>query len=92
MLEQFVHDGFHYRVTRRPVEPQSDGPRLTKREAQALAYAYAGYSNKAIADVLGVAASTVGVLLFRAATKMGVRSRRELLKAYARWKAQSDER
>jgi DNA-binding CsgD family transcriptional regulator len=91
VLEQFVHDGYCYRVTRRPIEPEAGGLKLAKREEQALAYAHAGHSNKSIADMLGVAPSTVGVLLFRAATKVGARSRRELLEAYARMKAKPEQ-
>lgn len=82
VVEQFECDGFYYRVSRKPIE--STGPRLTKREQQALAYAKSGYSNKRIAHLLGIAPSTVGVLLFRAAAKMGAKSRSDLVRAYAR--------
>jgi len=82
LVEQFECDGFHYRVSRRPVDA-AVGPRLTTREKEVLRYATCGYNNKLIANALGVAPSTVGVLLFRAATKIGARSRQELLRAYA---------
>ena len=82
LVEQFECDGFHYRVSRRPIEA-TVGPRLTTREKEVLRYAHRGYNNKLIANALGVAPSTVGVLLFRAATKIGARSRQELLRAYA---------
>ena len=82
LVEQFECDGFHYRVSRRPVDA-TVGPRLTTRERDVLRYAHSGYNNKLIANALGVAPSTVGVLLFRAATKIGARSRQELLRAYA---------
>ncbi len=85
VVEQFVKDGFVYRLVRRPME-RDRAARLTKRERQALAYALDGHSNKYIAAMLGVSPSTIGVLLFRAAAKMGVKSRRELLLAYARLK------
>jgi DNA-binding CsgD family transcriptional regulator len=86
VVEQFERDGFCYRLTRRPAPASETGPRLTKREEEALAYACAGYGNKAIATVLGVSPSTVGVLLYRAAAKMGAKSRQELVVAYARLK------
>lgn len=82
LVEQFECDGFHYRVSRRPIDA-TVGPRLTTREKEVLRYAHSGYNNKLIANALGVAPSTVGVLLFRAATKIGARSRQELLRAYA---------
>lgn len=82
VVEQFDCEGFHYRVLRRPIE-ETVGPRLTTREKEVLRHAQLGYNNKLIAGALGVAPSTVGVLLFRAAAKLGVRSRHELLRAYA---------
>ena len=83
VIEQFEHGGFHYRVSRKPIAA-TVGPQLTTREMEVLGYAQRGYNNKLIATALGVAPSTVGVLLFRAATKVGAKSRRELLRAYAR--------
>jgi len=83
VLEEFVVDGFSYRVIRRPAPPE-ERPALTRRENEALAYASLGYKNKKIAQALGLAPSTVSVLLSRAASKLGTKSRRELLRAYAR--------
>src|SRR5262245_1403220 len=77
VVEEFVRDGFFYRVTRRPIRDEGI-ERLTKREQEALDYALDGLSNKTIAHALGLAPSTVGVLLFRAAAKLGVKSRRDL--------------
>ena len=82
MTEQFVREGFCYRLMRRPLEQEDSGPHLTRREEEALVQACLGFSNKRIAQALGVAPSTVGVLLFRAATKFGVKSRHDLLSAY----------
>lgn len=81
---EFERDGFKYRLMRRPLNPAEDVPRLTRRESEAVAHAYDGCSNKRIAQLLGVSPSTVGVLLFRAASKLGVKSRRELIAAYER--------
>jgi DNA-binding CsgD family transcriptional regulator len=83
VLDEYERDGFCYQVLRRPVT--TDAPRLTKREAEVLACACLGSSNKEIAYDLGLSPSTVGVLLFRAAGKLGAQSRQELLIAYARW-------
>ena len=80
-VEQFEHEGYDYRLQRRPIERGSKIS-LAKREEQALALASTGMSRKEIAGSLGVTPSTVGVLLHRAAQKLGVASRRELIKSY----------
>jgi DNA-binding CsgD family transcriptional regulator len=82
VAEQFISDGFHYRVLRRPTDTTE--PILTKREADAVELLCTGISNKDIAIQLDVSPSTVGVLLFRAATKLRARSRPELIAAYRR--------
>lgn len=86
VVKTFVSDGQHFQLRCRPIELRGHDADLTKREEQVLACALDGQSNKSIAYALGVAPSTVGVLLFRAATKLGVKSRSELLSAYARRK------
>jgi DNA-binding CsgD family transcriptional regulator len=55
---------------------------LSPRERQALSFAVLGDSNKLIAYELGISASTVGVLLYRAAQKLRCRSRAELLQKF----------
>jgi len=87
VAEQFVREGFSYRLMRRPLELAKTPPRLTKREEDALGLACAGHSNKAIAQVLAVSPSTVGVLLFRAAGKLNAKSRSELLSNYEQFRA-----
>src|SRR5262245_1507870 len=46
VAKEFVHDGFSYRVLRRPLTPEGAGPLLTTREEEALFHAYRGFSNK----------------------------------------------
>jgi DNA-binding CsgD family transcriptional regulator len=86
IAEQFVREGYYYRLLKRPLSASDDAARLTKREAAALELASVGYGNKSIAEQLKVSPSTVGVLLFRAATKLNVASRSDLLLAYEAWK------
>jgi DNA-binding CsgD family transcriptional regulator len=52
---------------------------LTERERQVVLQATLGFTNKEIAYALGVSASTVRVLMARAAGRIGVRTRAELL-------------
>jgi DNA-binding CsgD family transcriptional regulator len=52
---------------------------LTDRERQVVLQAALGFTNKEIAYALGISDSTVRVLMARAAEKLGVRSRVELL-------------
>jgi len=81
VLEEYESEGYCYQVLRRPVAV--DGPRLTKREEEVVARACQGESNKSIAIELSLSPSTVGVLLFRAAAKLGAQSRHQLLTLYA---------
>jgi DNA-binding CsgD family transcriptional regulator len=87
VTEQFVREGFSYRLMRRPLELAKIPPRLTKREEDAVVLACAGHSNKSIAQALDVSPSTIGVLLFRAAGKLNAKSRSELLSNYEQFKA-----
>ena len=82
LLDRFESDGRRYLVAHRN-DPEVPDPRaLTDRERQVVGYAVLGQSNKMIAYNLGIATSTVGVLLGRAAAKLGVKSRAELLATY----------
>jgi DNA-binding CsgD family transcriptional regulator len=63
------------------VRAPTQGP-LSERERQVLAYAALGHPNKLIAYELGIANSTVSVLLARAQTKLGAASRNEMLALY----------
>lgn len=84
VAEQFIREGYYYQLLRRPVGVKRISPQLTKREHEVLRLACVGQTNKGIAHVLNVSASTVGVLLFRAAAKLNVSSRNDLLAAYKR--------
>ena len=61
---------------------QGQLPPLSRREREAVSRAALGETNKVIAFELGVSASTVGVLLHRAARKLGVRTRAELVERF----------
>jgi DNA-binding CsgD family transcriptional regulator len=60
---------------------------LTPREREALHHASLGPSNKEIAHRMKVSASTVGVLLWRAARKLGAIDREDLLRRVAQYKS-----
>lgn len=78
LLDHFDRDGRRYVIAHRN-DPDAPDPRaLTLRERQVVGYAALGQSNKLIAYELGVSESTVGVLLHKAAAKLGARSRGEL--------------
>ncbi len=80
LVDQVEHDGRRYIVAREN-EPRAPGPSaLSEREKQVLGYARLGHHNKLIAYELGIAQSTVRVLMARAMAKLGVRTRAELLK------------
>jgi len=87
VVKQFEQGGHRYQLRSQPLEQRGETASLTEREEEVLTCALDGHSNKSIAYELGVAPSTVGVLLFRAAAKLGVKSRRDLLSAYARRQA-----
>jgi DNA-binding CsgD family transcriptional regulator len=82
LVDEFAADGRRYLLARRNDAAATRPAALSARERQALGYARLGHSNKLIAYELGIAASTVGVLLHRAALKLGARTRAELIAAY----------
>ncbi|NUO52487.1 MAG: helix-turn-helix transcriptional regulator [Polyangiaceae bacterium] len=84
LVDHFDRDGKRY-VVARENHAQTPRPReLSLRERQVVAYAALGHTNKLIAYELGISASSVGVLLWRAAKKLGVESRKDLFDAFAR--------
>jgi DNA-binding CsgD family transcriptional regulator len=66
-----------------PDRPRGPLARLTARERDVVARALRGCANKVIAYDLGLAHSTVRVLMARAAIKLGAHSRDELLRIAA---------
>jgi DNA-binding CsgD family transcriptional regulator len=82
LLDHFETDGTRYVVARRN-EVRLTGLRaLTERERQAVGYAALGHTNKLIAYEMGLSASTIGVLLHRAAKKLQTTTRGGLVAAY----------
>jgi len=83
LVEHFEHDGKRYILACRN-DPDVAGPSsLSRREQQILGYAVLGHETKLIAYELGISDSTVRVLLARATAKLGVRSRKEAIAAFA---------
>lgn len=80
-VDGFVIDGRRFVVARRG-GPLLRWSALSPREREIVARAAEGASNKAIADALGLATSTVGVHLARAIRKVGAPSRAALLCAF----------
>jgi DNA-binding CsgD family transcriptional regulator len=80
LLDSFERDGKRYVVAvENPTREARDLSLLSPRERQVVTAAAAGRTNKLIAYELGLAYSTVRVLLARAAKRLGVQSRRELV-------------
>jgi DNA-binding CsgD family transcriptional regulator len=83
LLEHFESDGKRFLLA---MDNRAKSPGLellSEREREVLFQALGGCSNKAVAFQLGLAESTVRVLLARAAAKLRARSRRELLQKVA---------
>jgi DNA-binding CsgD family transcriptional regulator len=79
IVARFSRDGCQYLVACEQCPMQPSIQILTPREREVAMEAQLGKQNKVIAYELGIAVSTVSVLLSRAAKKFGVRGRRELV-------------
>lgn len=80
LVDTVESDGKRLVVARRN-DPQPDPGVLSLRERQVVSYVAGGHSNKLVAYELGISPSTVAALLRRALTKLGVRTRLELIAA-----------
>jgi DNA-binding CsgD family transcriptional regulator len=79
LIDEFDSDGNRYLVARRNDAAPGGLEMLSERERLAVGYASLGHANKLIAYEMGLSASTVGVLLWRASRNLGVASRAELV-------------
>jgi DNA-binding CsgD family transcriptional regulator len=82
LVDHFERDGKRYLLAQRNDWDIGPFEVLTQRERQVVALAALGHANKMIGYTLGIAVSTVGVLLTRASRKLGAPSRRALIEAY----------
>jgi len=82
LVDKVERDGRRFIVAEENGLPLRGVEGLAPRERAVLALAAAGRVNKIIAYELGIAPATVRVLLARASTKLGVRSRAALIERY----------
>ncbi len=79
LVDSFEENGRRYVVARENQVEAGGLAFLTDRERQVVVHAALGFSNKQIAYTLGISHATVRVLMARAAQRMGVSTRKELL-------------
>jgi DNA-binding NarL/FixJ family response regulator len=79
LVDQYERGGKRYVVAHENAPQPREPMALSERERQVVALAALGRSNKFIAYELGLAHSTVRVLMARACAKLGVASRSELI-------------
>jgi DNA-binding CsgD family transcriptional regulator len=79
LVDQIDAPGARYIVARENPPSATGLPTLTLAERSVVAYAARGFSTKEIAYSLGLADTTVRVLIMRAVRRSGLRSRDELL-------------
>lgn len=84
LIDHFERDGRRYILAERNDPDLNPLALLSNRERQVVALAAVGHANKMIGYELGISVSTVGVLLARAARRLGASSRRELIAAHLR--------
>lgn len=82
VVEKISVGSTDYVLLRRVEAPKNGVDSLTARERDALRHASTGASNKEIAHEMGISVSTVGVLLLRAARKLGAIDRNDLIRVY----------
>jgi len=85
IIRHFERNGRRILVARRN-DPRLPGfAPLTPQERKIAGYAALGHSSKLIAYVLGLAPSTVAERLQIAISKLGIRSRSELIQLFSSW-------
>ena len=82
LVDYFESRGEHFLVARRNDPATAPLALLSQRERQVAALVAMGHANKVIGYELGIATSTVGVLVGRALARLGLHSRKELGAAY----------
>jgi DNA-binding CsgD family transcriptional regulator len=82
LLDRFESDGRRFVVATENAAALPSVRALSPREEQVVAYAALGHDNKVIAYELGLSASTVRVLMARAAAKLEVRRRVDIIARY----------
>jgi DNA-binding CsgD family transcriptional regulator len=87
LVDHFESDGKRYILAHTNAAAPPAPTSLSAREREVLERALLGRENKLIGYELGLADSTVRVLMSRAATKLGVRTRAEAIDAYRRLRA-----
>jgi DNA-binding CsgD family transcriptional regulator len=84
LVDHFESDGRRYVLAHTNIAAPAAPPELSAREREVLERAILGRENKLIAYELGLAASTVRVLMRRAAGKLGAKTREGAIEAYRR--------
>ncbi len=79
IVDHFEQDGTRYVVAQENQIEVAAFSMLTDRERQVVVHAALGHSDKQVAYALGISEPTVRVLIARAASRLGVRTRKELL-------------
>ena len=79
LVDHYEEDGTRYVLARENAPKPTGGVALSQRERQVVALAALGRTNKIIAYELGLAHSTIRVLMARAAAKLEATGRRELI-------------
>jgi DNA-binding CsgD family transcriptional regulator len=84
LVDQYESDGKRYVLARENALQPLGPPQLSQREQEVVALAALGRTNKLIAYELGLAFSTVRVLMARASMKLGTTTRSELISQHNR--------
>jgi DNA-binding CsgD family transcriptional regulator len=79
LVDRFEEGGRRYVIARENQAEAAAFSAFTDRERQIVVHAALGLTNKEIAYTLGISAATVRVLIARAARRVGLRTRNELL-------------